>query len=786
LLRRVLLGLVTALIAARALLPGEDVGLLEPGSNPMGLVMPVLWLAGLAAWAAWRSWSRQLDWYGGLVEAGLFLVVLFSFVSTVAVAPYQHPAWIVSWEWAGLVAAFFLVRQIARSAVEQRALLAALLASGVSLAAQSLYQRALPDPGRAPVPGLTAAELPRRRCEVLATFGTAPQNAFPGTLALPALAAATSDHDPTLFERIAARNNVRPEAGEPVLPRDLRPVPPRPPTATFTSEANLAGYLALLMPALAGCVLASWIGGMPRWQVSLVFVCALVTALALALTRVRSAIMPCLLVSAVAWFLIWSHYRVRGKGMPGLSERIQLALGLAGPAVLLLLAFLVGSRGGSGFDGLTREWSSAWKMIRDHFWLGVGPGNYGRTYTKYMAPTAPAFATQPDSFFLEVWATLGLPALLGLGLALVCFFRRALPLTVEDDLKGEEEGTRWEFYEGAMVGLVVGFLLRALPAGQEAIIPETVDAIVRAVVWFAAFALLQNVRWSGPTRGPTCFAGVAVLLLHLAVSGGFFVPGLTQPLLILAALALNGLPERPITVGRQFVGRVLPLALATAAALFCAMQTFFPMTSAKADNIGALAKGQKFLDVRSHVTRFLGEGKTEVLKESKGELLKNIVGQLSQAIEDDPKNARYWVDYANWYGTVYEETNPPSDEYLQRGLKYALTAQKLDPLGEAGYLAESRLYQLGARRSPKIEVRMDSVAKAAGPLFKLLETRKNDAQLHYRLAVVLIGGGDLTTGKEHAADALQLDKALGQVAPDSVRRLSQPQREQAERFVARP
>jgi hypothetical protein len=460
-----------------------------------------------------------------------------------------------------------------------------------------------------------------------------------------------------------------------------------------------------------------------------------------------------------------------------------LLLALAGPAALLAAAFALRSHGGTGFDDLTREWSAAWHMIRDHFWLGVGPGNYGPLYPKYMAPSAPTFARQPDSFFLEVWATLGLPALLALGLALVSFFRRTLALVPDPGLAVENEDgrTRWEFYEGAMIGLVAGFLLRALPAGPGAIVSEAVDAAVRAVVWFAVFALIEGIRWTGATRVLACTAGAAALLLHLSVSGGFFVPGLSQPLFLLAALALNGLPEQPKPLGRQYVGRILPLALATGAVLMLAMQLFFPVTSAAADNTAALASGQKYLDVRSGVTRSLGEGMTERLR-NRGEVLKNIVGQLSQAVETDPGNARYWVDLANWYGTLYDETNPPNDDYRARGLKYALTAQQLDPHGEAGYLAEARLHQLGARRATTDDRRMASVANAPGPLFKLLDTRRYDVQLHYRLAVLLMGGGDLTGGRNYAASALKLD----QLAPTPERRLSDPQREQARRFAEAP
>jgi hypothetical protein len=782
LLRRALLGLATALIVVRALVPGEDVGLLGPDGNPMGLVVPLLWLCGLVGWAAWRIWSRQTDWYGGVVEMGLLTVVLSAIVGTAFVASYQHPAWVVSWEWAGLLAAFFLVRQLARSPTDQRGLLAALLATGVTLAAQSVYQHALPDAGRTPWPGLTADELPRRRCEVLAALGSAPQNAFPATLSLPSLAAATSTSDPTLFERVAARNNVRPETGEAVLPLALRPTPPRPPAATFTSTANLAGFLALLLPALAGCALAAWLGGAPRWQQYAAAGCALLTALALGLTRDRSAILPCLLVGAAASVLAWRHYATRPAGAAGPSRRLLLLLAFAGPAALLVLAFALRPSGGQELNDLTREWSAAWAMIRSHVWLGVGAGNYGRFYPQFMAPTAPTFATQPDNFVLEVWATLGLGAVLGLGVALVHFFRRTLAAVPGEaqEAKDEGQGIGWEFYEGGMLGLLVGFVLRALPAGPDAVVAEAVAAGVRVVVWFGAFSLLHGIRWGGATRVLACAAGVAALLLHLAVAGGISVPGVTQPLWLLAALALNALPEEPLPVGRQLVGRVLPLALATAAALLCALQVVQPVTAGASSNRAALAAGQKFLDVRSGVTATQPEGKSERVRR---DALLYIITQLEEAVQSDPGNARYWVDLANWYGTLYEAVVPTNEEYRRRGFEFARAAQeKRDPLGVEGYLAESRLHQLGAGRAPSLELRSQAAQLAPEPLLKIIEARPNDAQLHYHLAVALFVAEQPALGTVHARRALELD--LPGLAPE--RRLTDAQRRQAERFVKHP
>jgi hypothetical protein len=791
LLRRALLGLATALIAVRALVPGEDVGLFEPNAHALGLAVPLLWLCGLVSWAAWRIWSRQLAWYGGLVEAGLLVVVLFSFFGTATVATYQHPAWVVSWEWAGLLAGFFLVRQIARSAADQQGLLAALLACGVCLAAQSLWQHVLPDRGQTPVPGLTAEDLPRLRGEMLAVFGSTPEAPLPanlgraalargtflGNLSLAALAVLTSDRDPTLFERIAAHENVALESGRPVLPSGLRPTPPQPPTATFQSASNLAGLLALLLPALAGCVLAAWLGGAPRWQLGVAVGATALVGLALALTGVRSAVLPCLLVGAAAAALAWRYSSAR------LSPRVLLLLVLGGPAVLLALAFALGPGQGQGFDALAREWSTASAIIRDHFGQGVGAGNYVRYYPQYMAPAAPAVASQPSNFILEVWATLGLPALLALGVALASFFRRTLVLVPrttagEEPLSATEpQPTRWEFYEGGMVGLLVGFVLRTLPLPMQAIPAEAIAAVARAVVWFAAFALLQGVRWGGATRVLACTAGVAVLLLHLAVSGGISVPGVAQPMWLLMALALNGLPERSLPVGRHLLWRVLPLVLTAAAALMCGLQAFVPLNSASADDRLAMAMGQRYLDLRAGVTRSQPDGTTERLADPV-QHLRTINERLQSAVSDNPGNARLWTDLANWYGELYLRL--PNEDYRQNGLRCARMAQFLDARGQEGYLAEYRLHAFGAARAPKPEVRGRAANEGPRPLLRAMQFWPRDSALHYHCAVALFGANDNKLSKLYANLALELDSA----APTPERRLTEAQRQQARRIAA--
>lgn len=143
LLRRGLLVLVTALIVARPLIPGEDAGRLLLFTGAGNQVLTFLWIAVAVGWAAWRAWSQEGLWRFTLVEVGLFGLAILSFFSAQDAA-FKHPAWLLAWEWVGVLVAFCLVRQLARSPRENLGLFSAILATGVSVAAFAIYQKAVP------------------------------------------------------------------------------------------------------------------------------------------------------------------------------------------------------------------------------------------------------------------------------------------------------------------------------------------------------------------------------------------------------------------------------------------------------------------------------------------------------------------------------------------------------------------------------------------------------------------------------------------------------------------
>ena len=138
-MRRVLLGATTALLAARMLAPGEDPGLLHDSTGAANLILVLLWLLAAVGLAAWRVWSRRGDWRGGLVETALLIAVVLAFVSA-ETAGYRHPARLIAWDWLALFIAVCLIRQLAVSVADQRAVFGVFLAGAAALSFQAVYQ----------------------------------------------------------------------------------------------------------------------------------------------------------------------------------------------------------------------------------------------------------------------------------------------------------------------------------------------------------------------------------------------------------------------------------------------------------------------------------------------------------------------------------------------------------------------------------------------------------------------------------------------------------------------
>jgi hypothetical protein len=751
-LRRSLLGLVTVLLVAGPLLPGEDPGRLAPTTGTAGLFLTLLWLFAAVGWAAWRAWLVRVPCRVSRVEWGLLAVGVVLFLSAIVAGPYRHPAWLVCWEWLAVLAAFWLVRQMPRSEEDNNALLAAVLATVVSLAAQGIYQAINP-----PVP-----------------------------LRI----------DPTLAHIHA-------------LDLDA-PAPPAPDRrlvrATFAESGSFAAFLTLAAPALAiGCFLVFRKKPSPPWPAVMIGLFAGLVFVALGMARWWPAVLA-LLALVGAWL-----YRVRND-LPG-KVRLGISGGLV---ALLVLLFTTVWRADFLAVGDARSTSAGntLQLLGNRWLLGIGPGHFSRLYPAVLESPAIERVSQPGNFLLETLAAGGLLALAALVFALVAFFWRVGPEISGPDFDRVAEGTpadassavstRWEFYIGAVVALTAVFLPQIGGQPVEQLIPLAILAAVRSLIWFAAFALFTTIPWTPRWRLVAITAGVLALLLCLLVTGGSFYPSVAQPLWIMVALALNAVPGPAAEPATSRVSRLLPVTALLVVWWLYLLMAFLPVVAAaRAANHARLAypswretaepRWLEALATSSNVRAGM-----QTVERVSDFLRRTILEPLELAVEIDPTDAGLRVELAYWYARHWElyaripdrlptpeanKVRQTMEEYADKAMAQLQQAQPLDPRGKASFWValEVRMLfteQFGLKKEQVFELRK----MAGNQLRKLIEADPSDPRPRYRVVEVLRPVPEdeiVRLWRQEAERAIQLD-ALG----PSRRSLTDKQRQQLKDWLA--
>jgi O-antigen ligase len=747
-LRRVLLVLAIALIVARPLVLGEDPGQLAPFTDPWGLVLGLLWLVAALGWAVWRLWSGDGSWRGGILEGGLLAVAGAMFLSAGLAAHYQHPAWLIAWEWLILLLAFSVVRQLAVSPVEQRGLLAAVLATGVCVGTHAVYQNFV--------------DLPRNR-ELAAN----PEK---------------------LREELATLHDLHFEADSPALQAWIERMQMDNVFASFAHPNSLASYLTLLLPAYLGVLFVCWRAARPTWHVLLLGACTLTVAAGLWLTHSRGAFFALFLVAAAVLALRWRTLPLKVGGL--------LLAALAGLAGLVYLGqrlgpgkVVAGQSLGLRFD----YWKAAWAMIRDHPWLGVGPGNFGRHYPQYMLPTVTEKITDPHNFAIELWATGGVIALVGMLVALAAFFRQTVPSAKKAAKKGsgvfspaagektpdpffaadpvtQETRIHWEYYLGGMAGLLLAFWLRTSELSPDEIIGEGVLAGIRSLIWFAAFALFFQVAWSGPSLVLALTAGVAACLLNLTVSGGIAAPSVAGPLWVVAALALNAALPDAQAAGwplRERIALFLPLPVLACVGLVYVLIVFTPVA-------GTANSLESARNERHQLHESIKAGKGQPLP-----LIASIGHHLQRAREADPYDITPQMQSAEWFLELAERNH--NARQSEEAVKFLARAHELDPIGVD---PERMEFELRLRLAEQFEERRKENLTEAAALIDRIVARDPTlaAQLHFRLAAAYFQVKDRTELVHQAELALKQDAE----APGPAYRLPGRQLEKLKEWLRPP
>ena len=718
--------------------------------------------------------------------------------SAVGAASYKQPAWLIVSEWLVVLIAFVLVRQLARTEGDNRRLLAALLASAVSLSAYAIFQRTVELPAQH-----KQFENPRELVQTLAQQGIY-----------------LNEKDPELE---LWKNRVQSNAVY----------------STFAHPNSFAGYLALLLPAAVGWTLAAqrkWRddrgsriedreskienGDAPSFfhSRSSIFdsrsstrtwlgaVCAVLIVIALWLTNGRGAI----LASIVAVGGVFAMNKP-----PWWADRRRL-LGIAAAVVAGIVLVFVLNR----TDALKEEasgtmqkrldyWTATVRLIRDHPWIGVGPGHFGRFYPRYMKETAFQKIKDPHNFVLEMWATCGIFALLALLVAIGGFFwltrrswletpaadatrRSESPVATrlpadrepESDRETSLKETGWPFYLGGMAGLTLAFVLWTFDLGKENLSDQmtigTFAAGIRALVWFASFGLFESISWTGSSRVRALGLGIVALLVTLLVSGGIGYPSVAQPLWIVAALAVNSLGQ-PVSIlqPRSWLPIMAPLPVAAVLCLGFYLFIYSPVMSCS----------EPLREARSYYGTYeakMAEAKDQESSTRAGDAiyeaqraLTHIINQLKLSALGLPKQRREavlaatYVDLAEWLAVEWQRNDRHGEaqiEVRQNARAAVEQAIQIDPEGPDGYWTKYQINLIFAKRAvTEVQKFYEDASKAMEELVKRDPT---EARFHFELADLRFQLDDTAGWEKESKEALRLD----QVAVDPTRKLKPSQR----------
>jgi hypothetical protein len=551
-LRRLALGLLAALITARAFFPSEP-NLREGAGEGLVWVLLVLVTAGIALAVPLLGGRFRFRW--SVTDALVIATMTFVAVSA-SHSLDRRPAINLAWEWVALGVAYLLVRNLPRTRNESSVLAGALVATAVSVSAYGLYQVKVELP-------VLQAQFKRNPNQMLQKL-----NITPGT------------------------------RGELMLRSRL--LGSTEPWSTFALANSLAGYIAgplviLLAVSLYNLVRPDAAGS--RWMaLAAAAPLVLVLLVCLMLGKSRSAYIG--VTVSLCLLAVWARRQVRPRAL--------LAIGLSGAVLVagLVAAGLATRRLDPQVLTQTMKslrvrgeyWRSTWGVITDAaptFWWGVGPGNFPGAYLKYKLPEASEEIVDPHNLLLEVWATGGVLAVACLLAALAWGFWNLLgPASRMENAADADHSRRGRHrrrdrtfdHEGAVPLSLeeqddlpptrTGWLMLCAGGGWALVVflgwlnPFQADLFSRWLIlgasWLTA-ALLTAPLWKRlPIPALALGAGALAVFINLLAAGGIGIPTVALALWSIVALGLNLRDDRACSRLREYESRMPALGMAVA------------------------------------------------------------------------------------------------------------------------------------------------------------------------------------------------------------------------------
>jgi hypothetical protein len=684
--RRGLLALLTTLIVARPLVRGESLGLVSELSDPGGLLWTLGVLLGCGGWAAWRSYSGRSELALGWVEAALFLWLGLIFL-LIPWAAYTRASLLGSLEMLGLVLLAFLTRQLVTDEREKQGLFAVLMAVGVALAVQGLFQSVFE------MPGLRTAALKHPE---------GPRMAVARNFELQNLEPLTEAEREILTQRTLG---LQAHAG-------------------YHFPSSLGAVLALLVPLLFAAVLLAIRGRAERWQTSLAAVLFLLTLAALVATQAWFSLLAAVLACGVVF---------GGGRASGWLAGITLAAALG--ALLYVtgwLAPLLAQRG--------ETWAVSARVSRDHLFAAVGPGQFPLYYPTSMRATDGAPAINGQSAVFDLISLGGISGLLIFLAALLTvlaavwrWWRTSTP-EQRDQVTPPSRELPWEFYLGGMLGVLLGFVIRTSAIAEQDVIRVAILAGIGSLAWFASYALFEQFPWSPAQRVLALSAGLLALTLALLVGPGIDQPAVLAFFFVTLGLLLAHVEPRPLAfLSRPGLATGLPGPLFFGATFAFLLLVVVPTCHT------AIATRQARLAIFRYEAHLAQIADQPPLNDPLQFLRDKIIEPLRQAEREERGVVRTNALLARWQAeewlrvmlrTRSEEADrlqKTASEFAQRARILCSLPQgegKIRPIGTEGLYAEYTLRQLFTRRLLALAAQIEKESKQP----KLPEPRRKQME----------------------------------------------------------
>jgi hypothetical protein len=720
--RRLALGVLAALIVARAFWPSEP-NLKEGAAAGLPWIVAVFLVGGLALLPSLLAGKFAFRW--APTDAAVIALSALAAISARRGADWRI-AINLAWDWVALGIVYLLLRNLPRTRAESNALGLALAATAASVAAYGLFQ------GAVELPELQQAF--RRNPAAILTK----MNIVPGTPAAKA------------FEnRLVGSNEVY---------------------STFGLANSLAGFLVGPLVLILGLILENL--GRPgdrgaRWGVVLMAAPpTLLVLVCLILTKGRSAWIGLLVASAM---LAWRARRILPRreliGLLTAGAVVVLGLTAAGLATRRLDP-LVLTQSFMSMRYRLEYWRGAWGVITEGapsparalatntFWAGVGPGNFGSHYLLYKLPQSSEEIQDPHNLFIEVWAIAGFWALVALLAALGSAFWFLLwpkARASEDADASVDPPSTWDpeppnsvgwlvFASG--LGWVVVVLLGRMNLFQEDLLPRW---LILGFSWLLA-ALMLGPLWRRASTPAFVFGAAAMgVMVNLLAAGGIGIPTVSLALWGLIALGLNVREDAPSGRLRTVESRLPPFALGAVGAAVAG--TFVGYTVPFWRSEAEIARAQDLIDRRP--PDFEKAEDAYVLAE-----------QL------DRYNARAWVSHAYLQLLAWQYRGEKPEDLRWRTIPMLMLKAAEFPRNpdawtlhsERATMIKTLLNWVGPSLPPKEVIRMKgSIVEATRTASRLYPT---NAMLRARLAEASVEVSMYRDAVKEADEALRLDELL--------------------------